>query len=145
MKTSEAQLWEWIARELHGHCHIQRHEDKYSVGIPDFSYGWDNADGWVELKTLAREPKPKTVFDFDLKYLKPEQRNWMSKRAASGSGRVYLICWVDPDTMYAWRWPVVAPALGKESWETIRGLAEGIIIGRPSWRGLRAILTGTQR
>lgn len=141
-KATEADLWQWISHEIGGLCHLQRHEDKLSVGIPDISYAWAGIDGWIELKTLNHEPPQDEVFDFSYAYFKAHQRNWLTKRARSGNGRVYLACWVNPDTLVVWQWGRVSAALGSDTWKNVKGLADGIIIGHPSWRAWRGVLTG---
>ena len=67
--------------------HWQRHEDKLTSGIPDCSYGVNNINGWVELKTYDRWPK-----DGMLKWddLKPEQVNWLIRRGKKG-GHCFLL------------------------------------------------------
>lgn len=65
----------------------QRHEDKFTSGIPDCSYGADGVGGWVELKTYDSWPRnpedPLRFID-----LKPEQRNWAISR-----GRKHPLVW----------------------------------------------------
>lgn len=54
----------------------QRHEDKYSVGIPDVSFIFDRVSGWLELKAASTLKEP-------LK-LRKSQMVWMSSRERAG-------------------------------------------------------------
>ena len=56
----------------------QRHEDKYSVGIPDVSYGVNGVNGWIELKAYKRWPRCGLI------HFTPKQVNWLTKRGRAG-------------------------------------------------------------
>jgi hypothetical protein len=74
---------------------VQRHEDALSAGIPDISYGWRNADGWLELKSLGEWPKrAETPVNLGIR---PEQVNWLMRRGRAGSGRAWLLARVGAD------------------------------------------------
>ena len=58
--------------------HLQRHEDSFSVGIPDVSFGVDNVNGWIELKDDVAFPlEYKTHFQ-------PQQPPWLTSRGRAG-------------------------------------------------------------
>ncbi len=87
-------MWVYLASKMRGLWDAQRHEDKYSVGIPDLSFAvrldGRAVDGWIELKTILAYP----TWDrtrIKIRHLKAEQVNWMERRARSGSGSVFLL------------------------------------------------------
>lgn len=57
--------------------HTQWHEDRYSLGIPDVSYGRDGINGWIEFKW------EKTQFE-------RSQPRWLRDRALAG-GHVFVL------------------------------------------------------
>jgi hypothetical protein len=70
----------------------QRHEDKYTTGIPDLSYS-TTVGGWIELKFTATEPAPNKSLRF--KHFTPEQRNWLVKHG-NRTGLCFLFMRVGP-------------------------------------------------
>lgn len=75
--------------------HWQRHEDKFTSGIPDCSYAGPNGEGWVELKTYDNWPRePSEALKFT--DLKPTQVNWAMKRIKAG-GTVWFLVEVGND------------------------------------------------
>tara|TARA_R110000744_G_scaffold352095_3_gene458138 strand:+ start:3271 stop:3690 length:420 start_codon:yes stop_codon:yes gene_type:complete len=67
----------------------QSHEDQYSEGIPDVSFGADGVNGWIELKQIAYWPKRESTLVKPAKYT-PEQVNWLRKRNRMG-GHCYVL------------------------------------------------------
>lgn len=57
--------------------HVQWHEDRYGLGIPDVSYGFGGINGWIEFKWL------KTQFE-------PLQPRWLADRSTTG-GHVFVL------------------------------------------------------
>ena len=55
---------------------VQRHEDKYSVGIPDVSVVYGGRSGWIELKAARTSHTPLKLRD--------AQHNWMASRTNAG-------------------------------------------------------------
>ena len=90
----EPKLYKKLKRATLG-FHWQRHEDKFSRGIPDCSFGSSGVCGWVELKTYDSWPRNS---DTPLRFtdLKPEQVNWMMARGSS-SGRCWWLVSVSDD------------------------------------------------
>lgn len=65
----------------------QSHEDRYSSGIPDMSYGIDGVNGWIELKQLPAYPDNGIIKH--PKYTS-QQVNWSVKRGKKG-GHCFLL------------------------------------------------------
>jgi len=73
---------------MKGYWHVQRHEDKLTLGIPDVSFGIGGGGGWIELKYLHEWPKMvNTVVSID--HYTSEQRRWLRNR-----GRYNQNCWL---------------------------------------------------
>lgn len=121
----ESKLFKKLKRATPG-FHWQAHEDKFTSGISDLSYGVKGVCGWVELKTYDRWPRdPHKVVPFS--DLKPTQVNWSIKRGRA-CGRVwFLVSFGDDWILISWRH---ARKLGKLT----RGqlLAYSDIVGRGS-------------
>lgn len=112
MRLPEQKLWDHLRAGMMGRWDAQRHEDKYATGIPDVSFGIHGRDGWMELKHLAAGPaRQDRPWDFAIDHLTSDQRNWMSRRALSGGGRVFLLAQIG-DSYYLWRWRHIASGLG---------------------------------
>jgi len=74
MKTPEQLAWIALQRSMGAGWIVQRHEDRYSSGIPDVSYVLPGgAAGWIELKAGDR---------FEIR---PDQANWAAARAGWGA------------------------------------------------------------
>lgn len=91
---SESNLFKKLKRAT-PRFHWQRHEDKFTSGIPDCSYGFSGVSGWVELKTY--DTWPRNAED-PLKFsdLKSTQVNWAVARGKA-SGRVWFLVQIDND------------------------------------------------
>jgi len=68
----------------------QSHEDRFSLGIPDLSYGVAGVNGWIELKQVEKYPK-KSSTPIDLKHFTPSQVNWLRKRGKRAGSCFILI------------------------------------------------------
>lgn len=120
-RDPEQKLWDDVRVCMTGRWHAQRHEDRYSTGIPDVSYGIGRkADGWIELKVIKRMPafcdKP---WDFSYDHFTADQRNWLDLRHKHGTGRVFLMCRFAEAGTVAWKWDRVRPLLGTQPLERI--------------------------
>jgi len=62
----------------------QRHEDKYSTGIPDVSYATDH-HGWIELKSVEVKDENRVV---RIPHFTPAQKAW-AKRHGARCGKVW--------------------------------------------------------
>ena len=62
--------------ERHG-FHVQWHEDRAGLGIPDVSYGFGGINGWIEFKWLRTE-------------FEPMQPRWLAHRARTG-GHTFVL------------------------------------------------------
>ena len=84
-------MWKWLAEDMRpSEWHAQRHEDRYSTGIPDISFALAGVDGWLELKKLPEAPKnPDRIFK--IPHLLPEQVLWLNGRGDAGKGHSYLL------------------------------------------------------
>jgi len=84
---SEVKLFEklkTIFNEAGKEFHLQRHEDAYSNGIPDVSFGIDNVNGWIELKYDDCFP-----VEYKTK-LRKEQKPWLIKRGRA-AGNCFVL------------------------------------------------------
>lgn len=115
----ESRLYKKLVRATPG-FHWQRHEDKLTPGIPDCSFGADGVNGWVELKTYDCWPRnPEAPLSFT--DLKPEQRNWATKRGRAG-GRVWFLVEVGEEWfLISWKY---ARRLGTMTREELWGASD---------------------
>lgn len=68
----------------------QSHEDMYSEGIPDLSFGAKGVNGWIELKQIAAWPvRPGTPAKPD-RYT-PQQVNWLMRRNRRGGSCFVMV------------------------------------------------------
>lgn len=117
---SEAKLWEDVRDGMTTRWHAQRHEDKYSKGIPDVSFGIGRkADGWVELKYLPAWPSGSRPWDFSFDHFTAEQRNWLEMRLRHGTGRVFMLCGFGPQGAAIWNWARLRDKLGLVAFDEI--------------------------
>lgn len=125
---SEDALWDRIRDGMATRWHAQRHEDKYSTGIPDVSYGIERiGDGWIELKFLDRYPKyPNKPWDFALDHFTPQQRNWLEMRHRHGTGRVFVMAQFGDTLTAIWAWSSLRSLLGVRSFIDIERAASAL-------------------
>lgn len=97
MNRDENIFWKYLDGKMKGWWHVQRHEDKYSVGIADISYAANFVDGWIELKYLPKWPKTYDLL-VPIKHFTAQQKNWLVARGERGSGNVYVMLKVDGQT-----------------------------------------------
>ena len=77
---------------------VQSHEDKFSSGIPDLSFGAEGVNGWIELKQIERLSatlKPK-------KYT-PTQVSWIRRRGKKGGHCFVFVKVVDDYYLFDWQ------------------------------------------
>jgi len=96
MDQIEKLFWNSIDKMMRGRWDAQRHEDKYSVGIPDVSYGLNGVNGWIELKAYSKWPTK------GFPHLEPEQVNWLIDRGRKG-GYCFLMAKI-VNTILIFRW-----------------------------------------
>lgn len=90
MNQKEKTMWKYLDGKMKGHWSVQRHEDKYSVGIADISYAANGIDGWIELKCLDWWPKSDKQI-VSIPHFTPQQKNWLLDRGDKGSGNVFIL------------------------------------------------------
>lgn len=79
---------------------VQSHEDKYSTGIPDISFGAGGINGWIELKQIpAWSPSGAAVKPGEYT---PEQVNWLNRRGKKG-GHCFVFVKVGKDEYFLFR------------------------------------------
>lgn len=83
-KKAEARFWSWLQPIITSFADVQRHEDKYSVGIPDLSYGVNGVNGWIELKACDKWPTG------GLPLFTNKQSNWLTDRGKTG-GHCFIL------------------------------------------------------
>lgn len=89
---SEARLWQYLLHGMGPRWVAQRHEDKYSTGIPDVSYS-TNCHGWIELKFVAKAPVRATQ-PVPVPHFTAAQRNWIRQHGERG-GRCFVLLQVE--------------------------------------------------
>lgn len=87
MNKPEKLLYKKIKKAMSGLWDHQRHEDKFSVGIPDISFGLGGKNGWIELKYLKKWPKLGDIVK--IPHFTSQQKNWIYKRQKIGGN-----CWL---------------------------------------------------
>lgn len=85
MNQRERNFWNWLDTQMCRYWHSQRHEDKYSTGIPDVSFALNGIDGWIELKAYEKWPNGK------LPHYTKDQANWLYSRRERGSGHIFIL------------------------------------------------------
>lgn len=80
MNKPEKALWNYVSAGMNNRWDCQRHEDRYSKGIPDVSYGINGVNGWIELK-ISKQGKVN---------ISQEQINWAISRGSRG-GRCFVL------------------------------------------------------
>ncbi len=91
MDKREKRFVNWFIDELRGFFDFQKHEDKYTEGIPDLSYAGYDVDGWIEVKYQERLPvRPGTPLRLDHP-LTTAQRRWLRRRGREGGGRCFVL------------------------------------------------------
>lgn len=93
----EKSFWTWLNAATIGLWHVQRHEDKYSVGIPDISYGAEGINGWIELKAYNKWPTS------SLPHFTAKQANWLTNRGERGGHCFILIRIKSTILMFSWK------------------------------------------
>lgn len=93
----ESAFWKWLDMATIGLWDVQRHEDKYSVGIPDISYGSEGVNGWIELKAYNKWPNG------SLPHFTSKQANWLTNRGKKGGLCFILIRVKTTILIFNWR------------------------------------------
>lgn len=105
---SESNLFKKLKRATPG-FDWERHEDKFTSGIPDCSYGYAGVGGWVELKTYDCWPRDEST-PLAFSDLKPTQVNWAVARGRKHPAVWFLVGVSDDWFLISWRY---ARRLGK--------------------------------
>lgn len=74
---------------------VQSHEDRFSLGIPDLSYGARGVNGWIELKQVRKWPK-RAETNVDLSHFTSNQVNWLRRRGKK-AGNCFVLIKVDTE------------------------------------------------
>lgn len=82
--STESYLWDKL--KSCPRADLERHEDKFKLGVPDVSYGMDGVNGWIELKAYKEWPKGTVKFN----NFKSWQRRWLIRRGRNG-GRCFVM------------------------------------------------------
>lgn len=101
---AEHALWRTLQGKLRNvpQFIFQRHEDKFSEGIPDTSFSGMGHNGWIELKFAAKWPVRATT-PLRLPHYTPEQRIWLREHGEAG-GRCWLFLQVGNEyLLFDWR------------------------------------------
>lgn len=103
MALNENALWNTLSTKLRTvpQFKFQRHEDRYSKGIPDSSFSGMGFHGWIELKHLSKWPaRANTVVRID--HYTQDQKIWIKEHGERG-GLVWLFVQVG-DTWLLFDW-----------------------------------------
>lgn len=134
---SEERLWEYIRNGMKHKWEAQRHEDKYSTGIPDISYS-TNHHGWIELKYLKSKPSGHDTV-MRIKHYTAQQRNWLKKHGRKG-GKCFILLQVDKCYMI-FTWDQCA-IVGSTNYDGHINVAKKIWQHSINWDELLEILNG---
>lgn len=88
MKKIENDFKSSLVSDLKPRMDVQSHEDSFSTGIPDLSYGLRGVNGWIELKQIKYKTGTKLIKP--AKYT-PQQVNWL-KRRGKHAGHCFVMC-----------------------------------------------------
>ena len=99
--SDEAGLWKYLSRVMGNLWEAQRHEDKYSTGIPDVSYATSH-HGWIELKSVAVKDENRVV---KVPHFTAAQKAW-AKRHGARCGKVWTLIRVNRHHLLFGWWSV---------------------------------------
>lgn len=116
--SAERTLWKYLCKGLSGRWHAQRHEDKYSSGIPDVSYAVQGTDGWIELKAASR-PKRGGKISTGVSI---EQSLWLTLRGREGNGKCFVLLRLDEEH-FLFPWSVSRSLVEKQDYEDLCALS----------------------
>lgn len=133
---SEARLWEYLRDGMGPRWVAQRHEDKYSTGIPDVSYS-TNCHGWIELKYVAKPPA-KTTNAVPVPHFTAAQRNWIRQHGGRG-GKCWVLLQVEK-TYFLLSWDL-APMVGLSTFAELKRNASRSWENAISWPELAATIS----
>jgi len=139
--VSETALWNKLNKGMGKRWFAQRHEDKFSAGIPDVSYVYGGQTGWIELKYMEKEPVCDTP-NWDIRNFRPAQRVWMDQQLKYGNRRVFIICQFGSRLVLIWRWSVIRKYLQIAPFGAIKAQSE-LTLNSPKaedWDLLRRLL-----
>ncbi len=132
---SESRLWEYLRTGMGARWEAQRHEDRFTPGIPDVSYSITR-HGWIELKYLPTKPK-KSSSILKIDHYTQDQRNW-AIRHGRRAGLCFMLLQVNKTYMlFDW---TKATLIGSTDFETHKRLALGVWESKIDWRHLRSLL-----
>lgn len=86
--SAERNLWKYLNNKMGVSWDAQRHEDKFTTGIPDVSYAIDGVSGWIELKCL--EAWPLNNIAVKVPHFSPDQKLWLFMRGRYGHAFFFL-------------------------------------------------------
>lgn len=89
MERRENALKKHLVKIMGTRWHVQSHEDRYSEGIPDLSFGVIGANGWLELKQVNSWPMKAESLVKPKKFT-PAQVNWLLRRGKK-AGSCYVL------------------------------------------------------
>jgi hypothetical protein len=96
MDKREKNFRKWIEAHVGPHWHMQCHEDKYTPGIPDISFGATyedsetiyKANGFIELKAVKEYTRDKPI---KVAHFTAQQATWLERRGRYGGNTWLLI------------------------------------------------------
>jgi len=100
MRKPEQQLWDYLKRGMLLKWEAQRHEDKYSTGIPDVSYSIGR-HGWIELKRLKSKPVNNDTI-LHISHYTADQKNWLFRHGSKGGACFILLQIENVYMLFGW-------------------------------------------
>jgi len=91
-------LKKYLLRTVGTRWDVQSHEDQFSEGIPDLSFGHQGINGWIELKQIATWPFSPQGLAKPQKFTS-EQVNWLLRRGKKG-GHCFILVKVGKDEYF---------------------------------------------
>lgn len=101
-KRRENSLKKYLIRLMGTTWHAQSHEDMYSEGVPDLSFGLHGTNGWIELKQIPKYPSSPES-DMKPSEFTSQQVNWITKRGKKAGFCFVLIKVANDYYIFDWR------------------------------------------
>lgn len=85
-RRTEAAFWSYLRGLMSPYWAVQRHEDQFTVGIPDISYSMLGVNGWIELKSIAIANADSVI---KIPHFTTSQYQWLKRHGKRG-GNCYI-------------------------------------------------------
>ena len=147
--AGERAFWKYLLNGMGRRWSAQRHEDRYSIGVPDVSYGIKlyypppkapkKVNGWIELKVIESWPKrPGTIVK--VPHYEIEQKIWLRERGETGGSCFFFLKVLDTKE-YLLFTHITAQSVGRLTREELENSAIKRWINRINWDSFLEVIT----